>query len=164
MAPSAPFQLVSPRFLLVGGGATSQIAELLAKFGLSRPLIVTDPFMVKSGLLNRVLDPLAKAGITAGVFSDTIPEPTDTVVTAGVAELRKGDYDCLIGFGGGSPIDTAKAMAILATGDKPMSAYKVPYVADIAQLPVIAIPTTAGTGSEATRFTSSPTPPATRKC
>lgn len=147
------FQLVSPRFMLVGGGTTAQIAELLAKFGLSRPLIVTDPFMVTSGLLNRCLEPLAKAGITAGIFSDTIPEPTDTVVAAGVAELRKGTYDCLIGFGGGSPIDTAKAMAILATGDKPMSAYKVPHVADTAKLPVIAIPTTAGTGSEATRFT-----------
>ncbi len=147
------FQLVSPRFMLVGGGATAQIAELLAKFGLSRPLIVTDPFMVKSGLVNKCLDPLAKAGIAAGVFSDTIPEPTDTVVVAGVTELRKGSYDCLIGFGGGSPIDTAKAMSILATGDKPMSAYKVPFVADAAALPIIAIPTTAGTGSEATRFT-----------
>lgn len=147
------FQLVSPRFMLVGGGAVGQIAELLGKLGLSRPLVVTDPFMVKSGLLNRCLDPLARAGIAAAVFSDTIPEPTDAVVVAGVAELRKGSYDCLIGFGGGSPIDTAKAMAILATGDAPMSAYKVPHVADSAALPIIAIPTTAGTGSEATRFT-----------
>ena len=147
------FQLVSPRFMLVGGGAVAQIAELLGKLGLSRPLVVTDPFMVKSGLLNRCLDPLAQAGIAATVFSDTIPEPTDTVVVAGVAELRRGSFDCLIGFGGGSPIDTAKAMAILATGDAPMSAYKVPHVADRAALPVIAIPTTAGTGSEATRFT-----------
>jgi alcohol dehydrogenase class IV len=153
MPIAASFQLATPRFMLVGGGAVAQIAEVLAKFGLSRPLVVTDPFMVKSGLVERALAPLAKAGITAGVFSDTIPEPTDTVVVAGVAALRKGDYDCLIGFGGGSPIDTAKAMSILATGDAPMSAYKVPFVADAAKLPIIAIPTTAGTGSEATRFT-----------
>jgi len=123
------FQLVSPRFMLVGGGATAQIAEVLAKFGLSKPLVVTDPFMVKSDLVNKCLDPLAKAGIKVAVFSDTIPEPTDTVVVAGVAALRAGDYDCLIGFGGGSPIDTAKAMSILAMGDKPMSAYKVPFAA-----------------------------------
>ena len=103
--------------------------------------------------MQRCLAPLAAAGIRAAVFSDTIPEPTDTVVIAGVAALRAGDYDCLIGFGGGSPIDTAKAMAILATGDAPMSAYKVPFQADHAAMPVIAIPTTAGTGSEATRFT-----------
>ncbi len=147
------FQIVSPRFMLVGGGTTAQVAEVLGKFGLSRPLVVTDPFMVKSGLVDRCLDPLAKAGMKAAVFSDTIPEPTDTVVVAGVEELRQGNFDCLIGFGGGSPIDTAKAMAILATGDSPMSAYKVPHAADLAKLPVIAIPTTAGTGSEATRFT-----------
>ncbi|MBN8891578.1 MAG: alcohol dehydrogenase [Rhodospirillales bacterium 70-18] len=147
------FTLVSPRCMLVGGGSVAQAAALLARFGLSRPLVVTDPFMVSSGLVQRVLAPLAKAGIQAAVFSDTIPEPTDTVVVAGVQALRAGSYDCLIGFGGGSPIDTAKAMAILATGDQPMSAYKVPHAADHAALPVIAIPTTAGTGSEATRFT-----------
>ncbi len=147
------FQIVAPRMMLVGGGTVAQTAEVLAKFGLTRPLVVTDPFMVKSGMVNRVLEPLAKAGITASVFSDTIPEPTDTIVVAGVAVLRAGNYDCMIGFGGGSPIDTAKAMAILATGDKPMSAYKVPFAADHAAMPVIAIPTTAGTGSEATRFT-----------
>jgi alcohol dehydrogenase class IV len=148
-----PFNLVSPRTMLVGGGSVGEAAAVLARFGLTRPLVVTDPFMVSSGLLRRLLDPLAAAGIMADVFSDTIPEPTDTVVVAGVAALRAGQYDCLIGFGGGSPIDTAKAMAILASGDAPMSAYKVPHPADRAALPVIAVPTTAGTGSEATRFT-----------
>ena len=149
------FALVAPRCMMVGGGAVAETAALLARLGLSRPLVVTDPFMVASGLLRRCLDPLLAAGIQPAVFSDTIPEPTDTVVEAGVAVLRGGAYDCLIGFGGGSPIDTAKAMAILATGDATakMRAYKVPFAADRAALPVIAIPTTAGTGSEATRFT-----------
>lgn len=147
------FQIVAPRLLQVGGGSVAQAAEVLARFGLSRPLVVTDPFMVSSGLVRRLLDPLEAAGIKAGVFSDTIPEPTDTVVVEGVKHLRAGDYDCLIGFGGGSPIDTAKAMAILATGDAPMRTYKVPFAADRGAVPVIAIPTTAGTGSEATRFT-----------
>ena len=147
------YQIVSPRFMLVGGGSVSQVADVLSKFGLSRPLIVTDPFMVRSGLLNRCTGPLAEAGITADVFSDTVPEPTDTVVSAGVEVLMSGEYDCLIGFGGGSPIDTAKAMAILAPGTHAIRALKVPHQADRAALPVIAIPTTAGTGSEATRFT-----------
>jgi alcohol dehydrogenase class IV len=70
-----------------------------------------------------------------------------------VVELNKGDFDCLIGFGGGSPIDTAKAMAILAAGGGKMRDYKAPFPADKGALPVIAIPTTAGTGSECTRFT-----------
>ena len=67
------------------------------------------------------------------MFSDTIPEPTDTVVEAGVAVLQAGDFDCLIGFGGGSPIDTAKAMAILAAGGGKMRDYKVPVAADTAR-------------------------------
>ena len=145
--------LLSPRVMLVGAGAVAEVAAVLARLGLSRPLVVTDPFMVSSGLLRRCLDPLAAAGVAASVFSDTVPDPTDTVVQAGVAAMRAGDFDCLIGFGGGSPIDTAKAMALLASGDAPMRAYKVPASPDRAAVPVIAIPTTAGTGSEATRAT-----------
>ena len=151
------YPIVSPRLMLVGGGSVAEIASVLGKFALSRPLVVTDPFMVSSGLVQRCLAPLAAAGIVAGVFSDTIPEPTDIVVEAGVAVMRQGHdghaYDCLIGFGGGSPIDTAKAMAILALGHEKMRAYKAPVSTERGHLPVIAIPTTAGTGSEATRFT-----------
>ena len=145
--------IASPRMLLVGGGTVRQVAEVLGKFGLSRPLVVSDPIMVSTGLIQRVLDPLAAAGIAVTVFSDTVSDPTDTVIEAGVAVLRAGEFDCLLGFGGGTALDVAKAMSILATSDKPMSAYKVPFAADHAKLPVIAIPTTAGTGSEVTRFT-----------
>ncbi|HEY4174888.1 MAG TPA: iron-containing alcohol dehydrogenase, partial [Rhodopila sp.] len=143
----------SPRLLLVSAGAVRQVAEVLGKFGLSRPLVVTDPFMVASGHVRNCLDPLGAAGLVVSVFSDTVPDPTDTVIEAGVALLNKGDFDCLIGFGGGSPIDTAKAMAILAAGGGKMRDYKAPFAADKGALPVIAIPTTAGTGSECTRFT-----------
>jgi alcohol dehydrogenase class IV len=143
----------SPRLLLVAAGAVRQIADVLAKFGLSRPLVVTDPFMVSSNHVRHCLDPLAAAGLAVSVFSDTVPDPTDSVIEAGVVELNKGDFDCLIGFGGGSPIDTAKAMSILAAGGGKMRDYKAPFAADKGELPIIAIPTTAGTGSECTRFT-----------
>jgi alcohol dehydrogenase class IV len=146
--------IVSPRIMRIGGGAVAQVAEVLGTLGLARPLVVTDPFMVSSGLVRRVLDPLAAAGIAPPVFGDTVPDPTDTVVEAGVAALKQaGAVDCLIGFGGGSPIDTAKAIAILAAGGGRMRDWKVPRAADLAALPVVAIPTTAGTGSEVTRFT-----------
>jgi alcohol dehydrogenase class IV len=145
--------IASPRALLVGGGTVRQIADLLGKFGLSRPLVVSDPIMVSTGLIRRALDPLTEAGIATTVFSDTVSDPTDTVIEAGVAELNQGSFDCLIGFGGGSPIDTAKAMAILAAGGGKMRDYKAPVAADTGALPIIAIPTTAGTGSECTRFT-----------
>jgi alcohol dehydrogenase class IV len=146
--------VVSPRIMRIGGGAVAGTGELLATLGLRCPLLVTDPFMVSSGLVRRVLDPLEAAGIAPAMFSDTVPDPTDTVVEAGAAALRQaGEIDCLIGFGGGSPIDTAKAIAILAAGGGRMRDWKVPRGADLASLPVIAIPTTAGTGSEVTRFT-----------
>ncbi len=142
----------APRIMEIGGGTVAKAAALLARLGLSRPLIVTDPFMVSSGLLERLTGPLRDAGIVFEVFSDTIPEPTDTIIEAGVERITRA-HDCLIAFGGGSPIDTAKAMAILEAGGGKMRDYKTPAVADTARLPLIAIPTTAGTGSEATRFT-----------
>src|ERR1700728_1058543 len=98
--------IASPRLLLVGGGTVCQLAEIMGKFGLSRPLVVSDPIMVSTGLIQRALDPLTEAGIAATVFSDTVSDPTDTVIEAGVAELRGKEFDCLIGFGGGSPVDT----------------------------------------------------------
>jgi alcohol dehydrogenase class IV len=148
-------QLVAPRLILIGGGAVARLGDVLAQFGLSRPLVVTDPFMVSSGLVERALKPLRDAGVAPAIFADTIPDPTDTVIGAGVAALRAGSYDCLIGFGGGSPMDTAKAIAILAAAPPGthIRAFKVPAAADAAALPVICVPTTAGTGSEATRFT-----------
>jgi alcohol dehydrogenase class IV len=147
------YNLVSPRFVLIGGGAVNEVGSVLQKFGLSRPLVVTDKDMAKSGFVNRCLDPLGKAGIRGEVFSDCVPEPTDTMVEAGAAVVRAGKFDCIIGFGGGTAMDVAKAASILAGGDAPISTYKVPHQADIAKLPVIAIPTTGGTGSEMTRFT-----------
>ncbi|OYV40982.1 MAG: alcohol dehydrogenase [Rhodospirillales bacterium 20-64-7] len=146
-----PISFQAPRIVEIGGGAVARAAALLARLGLARPLIVTDPFMVSSGLLERLTVPLREAGIAFEVFSETVPEPTDTVVEAGVARIEPG-HDCLLAFGGGSPIDTAKAMAILSLGGR-MRDYKVPVAADSAKLPVIAVPTTAGTGSEVTRFT-----------
>lgn len=146
---------VSPRLLMIGGGAVAKLAEVLAQFGLSKPLVVTDPWMLSSGTVEKALAPLRAAGMAPGVFADTVPDPTDTVIEAGVVALKAGDYDCLLGFGGGSPMDTAKAMAILAAAapGARMRDFKVPAQANRAALPVICVPTTAGTGSEATRFT-----------
>ncbi len=145
--------IVSPRSILVGGGTVSRVAEVLASHGLTRPLVVTDPWMVGSGVVEKVLAPLRAAGLPVAVFSDTVPDPTDTVVEAGTACFAAGDYDCIIGLGGGSPMDTAKAIAILAAVGGHIRTQKAPAAADRAACPVICIPTTAGTGSEATRFT-----------
>lgn len=142
-----------PRVLRVGAGASLQLAEALASMGLSRPLIVTDRFLLETGRVEQVTAPLTAAGIPFRVFADTVPDPTVASTLAGLAFLQEGDHDCVVGYGGGSPMDTAKMMAVLAVHGGEIAAYKVPHVQDLPGLPILAIPTTAGTGSEATRFT-----------
>ena len=145
--------IFGPRIMLIGGGAIGRTPEVLGKLGVTRPLIVSDPFMVSSGMIAALTGPLEEAGIRHGVFSDTVPDPTTTVVEAGVAVFAGGGYDGLIGFGGGSPMDTAKAMNILAAHGGRMRDYKVPNGVDTPAVPLVCIPTTAGTGSEVTRGT-----------
>ncbi|UFN48980.1 iron-containing alcohol dehydrogenase [Roseomonas sp. OT10] len=142
-----------PRILRIGGGALAETAEVLGLLGLSRPLIVTDPMMVRFGLAERLQGELKRAGIAADVFSDTVPEPDSDAVDRAQAAVLAGDYDSLVALGGGSPIDTAKAVAVLAKQGGRMRDHKAPAVNAGPALPVIGIPTTAGTGSEATRFT-----------
>jgi alcohol dehydrogenase class IV len=145
----------APRHMDIGSGASSRIVAMLARLGVTRPLIVTDPIMVSLGLIDRIIEPLDQAGIGYHVFSETVPEPVDTIIETGIRFAAGLDIDGIIAFGGGSPIDTAKAINILRGAGQgvPIRDFKVPYVADHAALPLIAIPTTAGTGSEATRFT-----------
>ncbi len=142
-----------PRLLYIGGGAVAEVTTALARLGVGRPLIVTDRFMASSGILAKLTDRLDAAGIAWQVFADTVPDPTTEVVEAGVALMRGGAYDSLIALGGGSPIDTAKAMSVLAANGGRMRDYKVPNEIPRSGLPLVAIPTTAGTGSEVTRFT-----------
>ncbi len=146
-------QITQPRLIQVGAGAVGEIASVLRRIGGQRPLIVTDRYMVSSGTIDRVIKPLADAGISFDVFADTVPDPTTTVVEAGAAVLAAGGYDSIVALGGGSPIDTAKAMAVLAANGGRMRDYKVPNDIPKMGVPLVAIPTTAGTGAEVTRFT-----------
>lgn len=142
-----------PRIMQIGPGSAALLAETLAKLGLSRPFVVSDRYLEQRGLVAALLEGLAAAGIAARVFVDTVPEPTASSMETAAQALRDGDHDCVVGFGGGSPIDTAKGAAVLAVHGGRMRDYKTPHVQDIPGLPIVAIPTTAGTGSEATRFT-----------
>ncbi len=144
---SSPILL--PRILHIGAGASAQVGDVLKTLGCSRPLIVTDTSMVKLGYVERLQAFLPPSD----VYADTVPEPTEASIIAGVEKVRHGNYDCIIALGGGSPIDSAKAIAILGKYGGRMRDYKVPRIVNEPGLPVIAIPTTAGTGSEATRVT-----------
>ncbi len=145
--------ITAPRQIAIGGGALAELPATLARFGLAKPLIVTDPYIRGCGILERAQDVLARAGLSAQVFADTVPDPTTAVIETGVQVLAAGDFDCLVAIGGGSSIDTAKGISVLAANGGRMRDYKVPNEIPQAGLPVIAVPTTAGTGSEVTRFT-----------
>ncbi len=145
--------ITAPRLLSIGGGALGELPGLLARLGLARPLIVTDPYIAGCGILDRVTALLDGAQIPWSAFSDTVPDPTTEAIAAGVARLQAGDYDSLVAVGGGSSIDTAKGMSVLYANGGQMRDYKVPNEIPLMGPPIVAIPTTAGTGSEVTRFT-----------
>lgn len=142
-----------PRIMRVGGGAVAEIGEVVAGLGLTRPLVVTDKFLVGTGAVDRMVAQLDAAGLHPAVFADTVPDPTTASLDAGVAAVAEHEADCVIGFGGGSPMDTAKALGLLARQGGHMRDYKAPRDNTGPALPVIAVPTTAGSGSEATQFT-----------
>jgi alcohol dehydrogenase class IV len=146
-------QVILPRILQVGAGASNEISTVLRSLGCARPLIITDSMMVQLGYAGRIQERLADAEITGDLFSDTVPEPTIASIRAGVEKARAGSYDSIVALGGGSPIDSAKAIGILATHGGEMRDYRFPRVVTEVGLPIIAVPTTAGTGSEVTRFT-----------
>jgi hypothetical protein len=135
-------------------GAVKELAADLSGLGITRPLIVTDAGVVAAGLIDRVAAG-APALRTAPVFDDVPTNPTEEAVEAALALYRQNGCDGLVALGGGSPIDLAKAVALLATHDGPLETYAailggIPKVtARVA--PLIAVPTTAGTGSEVGR-------------
>jgi alcohol dehydrogenase class IV len=142
-----------PSLLKIGGGAFSDAASVLVHFGCKRPLIVTDQYMLKQGLAERLKEQIEQAGLGAGIFHETVADPTSAVVDAGVRVFRDAQHDSLVSLGGGSPIDTAKAIGMLAANGGRVRDYKVPHAIPLAGPVHVAIPTTAGTGSEVTRFT-----------
>ncbi|ARN73745.1 iron-containing alcohol dehydrogenase [Oceanicoccus sagamiensis] len=141
-----------PNILRIGAGASGQLAEVLAELGASRPMLVTDPFMQQCGYVDRIVQCLKDGAIEHGVFADCVPDPTTDSVAAAVRYWQQGDFDAVVALGGGSSIDTAKAVAVLAIHGGAMRDYKAPNPVPVGA-PIIAIPTTAGTGSEATRVT-----------
>ena len=141
-----------PRTMEIGAGASTKLQEIFERLGVGRPFLVVDRYIIDSGLADRILAPLDAAGTPYRLFSDIVPDPTVAAVMAGLAAISEGEHDCVVGIGGGSALDTAKALAVFSVHGGHPSTYKAPHVQDAPGLPVIAIPTTAGTGSEATRI------------
>jgi 4-hydroxybutyrate dehydrogenase len=131
-------------------GAVSALAGELARLGIERPLVVTDRGLMASGLVERVAAGLS----TAAIFAETPSNPTEAAVLAALDMYRRGGHDGIVAIGGGSSIDLAKGVALLATHTEPLVRYAaieggIERIGPVA--PLVAVPTTAGTGSEVGR-------------
>src|SRR3954454_4501402 len=144
-------EIQTPQVILIGEGSLARIGEVLQKVGISRPLVVTDRGLVATPVFGELKSALSQAGVECGVFSETVPDPGLNNVEAGAAAFRAGSYDGFIGFGGGSAMDTAKAINLCLHSGGEISRWKVPDTPSMGTLPLVCIPTTAGTGSEVTR-------------
>ncbi|MCG9789015.1 iron-containing alcohol dehydrogenase [Vibrio mediterranei] len=145
--------IVLPKLLEVGEGATARAGEIAIQLGCRRVMIVSDPVMKTLGQVDQLKSVVNQAGVEADVFTDTVPEPTEASILPAVNKVIDGHYDGVIALGGGSVIDSAKAIALLAEHQGRIRDYSVPNIVTSPIMPLIAIPTTAGTGSEVTKVT-----------
>ena len=140
----------SPPRLILGEGALEQLAAELPELG-SRVLIVTDPGIVAAGILDRVLTVLTTASLEVSVFSAVVGNPDVATVDAANQARVDAGADILVAIGGGSSMDVAKSVAILATSGGSIADYEGVDKFTAQPLPAIAIPTTVGSGSEVTK-------------
>lgn len=145
--------ILLPKEIHVGGGTLGNLPTILKSHDFEAPILIADPFILSTELGDRVISSLRSENLRLRVFSGVVPDPTTSSVEAAVQFINQDIHDCVLALGGGSAIDTAKAAAVLAKRGGMMRELKTPRVEDVKGLPIVAIPTTAGTGSEATRFT-----------
>ena len=145
-----------PTAIRFGAGRISEIADACRESGISKPLLVTDRGLADLDITRRTLDLMDAAGLGRALFSEVDPNPNDSNADEGVRAYRDGDYDGVIAFGGGSGLDIGKVIAFMAGQNRPIWDFE-----DIgdwwtradanAIAPIVAVPTTAGTGSEVGR-------------
>ncbi|HZT81642.1 MAG TPA: iron-containing alcohol dehydrogenase [Gemmataceae bacterium] len=138
--------------VVFGAGTLSRLGELAREYGGSRVLLVTDPGLEEAGHPQRALDVLRGAGLEAFLFDGVEENPTDRHVRAGLEAARANRVDFLVAVGGGSSMDCAKGINFLLTNGGRMADYKGFNKAARPMLPSVAVPTTAGTGSEAQSY------------
>ena len=139
----------SPRYLVIGPGQRRALPKYVAQSG-SRALLVTDARMAGDSAFKALADSIAAAGVSLTVFDGTIAELPLDCIAAGVDMGRAADADVIVGIGGGSCIDAAKVIAVLLTFGGKASDYYGEFKVPGPTMPVIALPTTSGTGSEVT--------------
>ena len=135
-----------------GKGAIESIVPEFQQRGFSKAAVITDKGLIEHGIATKVTELLDKAAIDYALYDGIVPNPTIQNVKDGVAFVKEAEADCLIAIGGGSPIDTAKAIGIILTNPEFSDVISLEGVADTKNpcLPILAIPTTSGTAAEVT--------------
>ncbi len=145
-----------PTLIRFGAGRIKEIGDACAQVGIRRPLLITDRGLAELPLTARTLDLMEKAGLGRALFADVDPNPTDENLAAGITAYKAGGHDGVIAFGGGSGLDLAKMVAFMHGQSRPIWDFEdgspLWREADTdAIAPIVAVPTTAGTGSEVGR-------------
>lgn len=135
-----------------GAGARKQLSEVIERMGLKKALVVTDKGLIKVGTAKMVTDVLDEAGFPYEIYSEVKPNPTVTNVKQGVEAFKTSEADCIIAIGGGSAMDTAKGIGIVTNNPEFSDVVSLEGVAPTKHksVPIVALPTTAGTGAEVT--------------
>ena len=147
---STPLLFFSTPQLYSGPGSSIQLVEHIADTGVKKLLVVTDAMLMKIGLLNPMLDKLKQMGVDCFVYDGVMPNPTIEQIENGLSILKREGCAAILAVGGGSSIDAAKVIAARATNP-----YRIVHMSGLMRvafklLPLYAVPTTAGTGSEVT--------------
>ncbi|MBG6286528.1 MULTISPECIES: iron-containing alcohol dehydrogenase [Pseudomonas] len=147
-----PFSFATTAQILCESGSAARLGELCRERGAQRVLIVTDPGITRLNMLDGVLPGFAKAGVAVDVFDQVVADPPESVVLAAAEQARKMAAQLVVGYGGGSSMDVAKLVALLAHPSASQGLKDIFGVGNARgpRLPLIQVPTTAGTGSEVT--------------
>ena len=147
-----PFEFSIPQNIIVGAGTLAKLPECAKKMGGTHAMILSGPTLKKMGVVDKAADSLKAAGIAADIFTDIEANPSVTTVEKATESYLASDADFLVALGGGSPMDVAKAVGVTAKYGGSITEYEGAHKVPGKIVPLIAIPTTAGTGSEVTAF------------
>ena len=145
-----PFEFITANKVICEVGAAHKLAQYCQELEISRLMLVTDSGIVQTGMADPLVAEIEKAGISVFLYSDVQADPPESLVLASVEVAKSEKIDGVVGLGGGSSMDVAKLIAVLATSEQPLAEmYGIGNIRG-GRLPLIQVPTTAGTGSEVT--------------
>ena len=146
------FSFSVPQNIIVGRGAMAQLPEIAKKLGGSHAMIISDPGLLSLGLVDKTANYLKEAGFVVDLFTEVEPNPSVTTVEKATEAFKTTGADFIVALGGGSPMDVAKAVGVVAKYGGCITEYEGAHKVPGKIIPLIALPTTAGTGSEVTAF------------